>query len=1166
MASSILDPLWQFLGYGSPAAAPVPARRVPVRLPTDDEDADKSIAMARSVDPKKVLAKRVQAAQDTNSGLSLADIVAGRTTPRASANEARLEGYKSAALMGGGDEIGGFGGAVGNWLGRNGGNSIAPVVSLLTGRGYNPDATFDPGSGDFSKDMERERSGEVKFRDQAYADRPLEYAEGYVPGFANSLVLPGGRAIKGESALIRARRLAAVGGAYGAASGALNAEPGDRSRGALEGGAIGAVATPAIGAVIDRVAPKILPKLGELIAGKTPEATVTPDGIQSPAEFVNRLNSEGAPFLDTPEANDYFTKNSADIKTELDRRIGSGANPADIDRRATEADQYYNGPQRRSTDVPVDPETPVTESAPTNPAAFDPAVAEAQRARLDQAGLPESTAAGKDDFLSNPEKGILNEVTLRDTDGLKALMAERGIDPETIGSGEPPVPPSEPPSGAAPEPQPEPQPEPIGTDAVVSKLTDALTHARGVLPEQQRMYSDARSARLGDVAKARAMSSGEGGFHSELGALKGDLPKKSFEDVKDQFSQPEIDHLFDVVKNHPQLNGYSSITARTGLAKLLEGQLPNKSQLDLLSRVFPPDFIKAALSNQGIGAKLTDAAGNLLNIPRSLMSSFDLSAPFRQGLFLVGRKEFWGGFKDMFKAFGSENAFNAIMDDIHSRPTAKLMDTAGLSIADPGHILSNREEQFMSNWAEKIPLVGRGVRASDRAYTGFLNKVRADTFDSIVQKSRDAGINFRDDPKALTDIASFVNNATGRGSLGKLQQAGPLLNGMFFSPRLIASRVTLLNPQYYAQLSPVVRKEAVKSLLSLGALATTVTGLAAAGGLDVETDPRSSDFAKIKAGNTRYDILGGFGQYLTLGARLATNQSKSLKGDVSTLGVGYGKPTRLDTLTNFATSKASPVASFVADYLRGKDYVGQPFDLKSEAGKMFVPLFLQDVQDAVRDNGVAKGAAMAAPGLFGVGVNTYDSVPPAPTTLKVGGQDVDMTPEMQGKYQDMVRSYLDVNLQKLKADGDWDKYDKYEKAQITAQIVKDGKKQAKEDLFAPAEAAPATPPATPTPASTGTPQPTASPNQPLFDGFSGLPTSIGRTPKGNEIVGGVANSDHVGGNAVDFVPPPGISMRELDAEARKYFTGMYVLNEGDHVHVRIPGLNGPLFGKRGAAK
>lgn len=508
---------------------------------------------------------------------------------------------------------------------------------------------------------------------------------------------------------------------------------------------------------------------------------------------------------------------------------------------------------------------------------------------------------------------------------------------------------------------------------VVTRLTDALNNAGKASKEQIAMNSAERRTRIKEVLAARNSTEGEAGLRAELAQLKGEFPKIDFEGVRDKFSPEEVDGLFDQIKNSDALSSsvYDPIQARVGLAKLLDGELPTKSQIDLLGKVFPRDFVNAALKHRTKGGKALDFFTNAANLPRALMSSLDLSAPLRQGIFLVGRKEFYNSFGSMFKQFASEKAFKGVMDDIRSRDTFPLMEDSKLSLSTLGHDLTSREEAFVSQWADKIPVVGKAIRASERGYAGFLNKLRADTFDSIVKLSNEAGVDFATDPKALTDIASFVNNATGRGDLGKLNQAGPILNSIFFSPRLIASRVSLLRPDYYARLSPVVRKEALKSLVSLGALATTVLGLAKMGGADVEADPRSSDFGKIKTGNTRYDILGGFGQYITLGARLASNEKKTVKGDIQTLGARFGSPTRLDAFLNFGINKEAPIPSYITDFLRGKDAVGEPFDATDSAIKRMLPLFWQDAKEMVDEQGAAKGIPMAVPGLFGVGTQTY---------------------------------------------------------------------------------------------------------------------------------------------------------------------------------------------------
>jgi len=427
------------------------------------------------------------------------------------------------------------------------------------------------------------------------------------------------------------------------------------------------------------------------------------------------------------------------------------------------------------------------------------------------------------------------------------------------------------------------------------------------------------------------------------------------------------------------------------------------------------------------------------NLARGLTTTLDLSAPLRQGLPLIATKHWWKAWIPMVKALGSEKAFQKSLSDIKAREifqsgwddaTNKFIPSdahkAGMKLSDISSVPTRREEAAASQWAETgdflkaIPgaqalykgTLGRGVRASNRAYTAFLNQLRADTFESLMKdaqrmaagaietgyarpglmKQKFSPVEAMElDPFHNKDlakkIADFVNTATGRGPLKialpgtnesgsfglkeySLEKNAELLTNTLFSPRLFASRMRMLNPATYMMAPPMVRKQYMKAALSTAAAWGTVSMLAKAGGAEVSGDTNSADFGKIKFGNTRLDPAGGFQQYLVAFSRLLsghTTSSGSSEADFE-LGQGYRAETRGTVAQRFITNKLHPIAKFANDLAFASKY--QPFHVKDRTMQLFVPLVIGDMTEMINED--PSLLPLMAPVVAGMGTQTYE--------------------------------------------------------------------------------------------------------------------------------------------------------------------------------------------------
>lgn len=439
------------------------------------------------------------------------------------------------------------------------------------------------------------------------------------------------------------------------------------------------------------------------------------------------------------------------------------------------------------------------------------------------------------------------------------------------------------------------------------------------------------------------------------------------------------------------LSEFDMLNADEGLSTLLipnengEVKLPEPKQIEALEEVFGPEFAKALHKLRAENVTLSKKVIDALNLPRAVLASFDFSAAGRQGLMLlpIAPKQWFRAVKMGYRAWTSPEYASFIELQIKSDPFYKTFKNAGGFLSAMGSILKG-EEVFISELAHRIP----GIPASERAYTTTLNSLRFYTFKKYAENWQGTGKSHED----YVLLANFINHVTGRGSVKGLEDYMPALNALFFAPRLTMGRIQALGDLFKGATGDIkagkfspTRKIIVQDLLTFFLGGAGILGLLSLmKGVDVEKDPRSSDFGKVRFGNTRFDFWGGYSQISRLVAQLISAKAKGTE-------TGRIMPTdRGQVIWRYVQSKLSPASGMSVDLVRGETFIGKqleftPEGVSEQVFERFTPLFIQDVVDAARYQGLTTAGIVTPLAMHGIGAMTY---PVRPSTEALRIKDV----------------------------------------------------------------------------------------------------------------------------------------------------------------------------------
>jgi len=511
-----------------------------------------------------------------------------------------------------------------------------------------------------------------------------------------------------------------------------------------------------------------------------------------------------------------------------------------------------------------------------------------------------------------------------------------------------------------------------------------FTRAGGTFEKVYQETGDLNKA----IAASKAVSRGE---------LPGILPSRQL------VSSETRTELENIIARNPDLKIYERWRAKDALDKFLATPAEKESwhdyllqpnEIKLLERIYGKGIEEINAMKYKLGRNVWNIFMDVMGIPRALLSSFiDFSITARQALMLLWRNPslFKGTMSTQFKTMFSPRNAEIVDDIIRKRPLFDRFANWGAYHAplpaEKVELLA-KEEMYPSPIAEKIPYIGAVIRATGRSFVSGLNFLRQMSNESLYNSW--IKILNRD----LTDeegkwLVRLTNWASGRGSLPRgMQNLGPLLNNMFFAPRLALSRPEFVGAMFNPMKMPkIARLEAWRIMIQFLTGNAALLGMAklALGdkmSVDLDVPHPGADMFKVKIGNTRYDIWSGYTQWARFLDQMITGTRKTSAGQI------IKSPDRYQTALRFLQQKGSPFLSILIDLAAGVNYLGEPMfeggweTVRRELRQRLTPLTAQDFLDALEQEGFLGATGAGTASAFGVGVQTYESTT-APSGLPI---------------------------------------------------------------------------------------------------------------------------------------------------------------------------------------
>ena len=335
----------------------------------------------------------------------------------------------------------------------------------------------------------------------------------------------------------------------------------------------------------------------------------------------------------------------------------------------------------------------------------------------------------------------------------------------------------------------------------------------------------------------------------------------------------------------------------------------------------------------------------------------------------------------------SESRFRRRIVEVHeNKPLWNLISESGLDYLDPkGYNKAMRDEQFGStNWLErKVKIGNKEIQIAkyttapfERLFTSFSNEFRLQIFLRGAEQLAKEGMTIESNPKEYQDLASYVNNITGRGKVHEtLKPAEGLISNVIWAPKLLSSSLNMVglgdlanlgkNKGYYRGMTPKMRKYAIgQTAAGIGTGIALMAAYSLLPNKQVDWDPESVTFGQMKDTETGWGY-NVFGRLTPIVRYLAMMTMLSKK-------VGQGKAQVVDPLKEtykFVRGKMQPTAGIFSDVIMRKDFSGKPYKLSNVPSDLFEPLFINDLRQQLAIDGTTSLLTKGIPAFYGLKVS-----------------------------------------------------------------------------------------------------------------------------------------------------------------------------------------------------